>query len=47
MRIVAPAEIASVAWEGELIPPSTFKSPGSSKRPVVTIGQSEIWSAWR
>jgi hypothetical protein len=45
MRIVTPAEIASVAWEGELIPPPTFKSPVPPKRPVATIGQPEIWPA--
>lgn len=43
MLITTPYEIDSAAWEGELIaPPVSFRGQGS-KRPFVTIGQTEIW----
>ncbi len=43
MHIITPTGIESVAWEGELTPPSTAKAVGSDERPVVTIGEPEIW----
>jgi hypothetical protein len=45
MHIRTPAEITSVAWEGELIVPPTIKLPAPEKRPVVTIGRPEVWPA--
>jgi hypothetical protein len=47
MHIVTPAEIESVAWEGELAAPETSQlfGPTPPKPPVVTIGQPEIWPA--
>jgi hypothetical protein len=43
MLIVTPAEIESVAWEGELFaPPLSFRGE-ASKRPFATIGQPEVW----
>jgi len=45
MHIITPAQIESVAWEGELIPPPTAKFVDSAERPVVTIGRHEIWPA--
>lgn len=47
MQITAPSEIKAIAWEGALSVPETtraFKSP-TSRAPVVTIGQPEIWRA--
>jgi hypothetical protein len=44
MHILTPTEITSVAWEGELVPPSTLRS-GAPARPVATLGQPEIWPA--
>ncbi|HUU30419.1 MAG TPA: hypothetical protein VM123_21660 [archaeon] len=46
MHIITPAEIKSIAWEGELVSPSTtytysLKAP---ERPVATLGQPEIWT---
>ncbi len=44
MRITTPTEIQAVAWEGELFAPTvSYNSPGKSARPVVTIGQPEVW----
>ena len=45
MYIATPAEIQSVAWEGELFaPPSvSFSVRESSSRPVITLGQPEVW----
>jgi hypothetical protein len=43
MFITTPAEIQSVAWEGELFAPSVSFGGGPSKHPFVTIGQTEIW----
>jgi len=45
MRFLTPAEIESVAWEGELIVPPTIKAPAPPERLVVTIGQPEVWPA--
>jgi hypothetical protein len=47
MYIKTPSEIAAVAWEGELIPPENTYTYGlkSPQRPVVSIGQLEIWPA--
>ncbi|MBU0496233.1 MAG: hypothetical protein KKA73_24310 [Chloroflexi bacterium] len=44
MRLVTPAAIETVAWEGELVAPRTTRG-GSADRPVATIGQPEIWPA--
>ena len=45
MLIKTPVEIQSVAWEGELFTPPVSLSGGMTKRPFVTIGQPEVWSA--
>jgi len=45
MLITTPAEIHSVAWEGELVPPENALTPKSPGCPVVTSGQLEIWPA--
>ena len=45
MKITTPAEITSVAWEGELIEPALTLGPPPSDRPIVTIGQPTIWPA--
>src|SRR4051812_3459685 len=45
MLITTPASITSVAWEGELVPPENALTPKSPGRPVITIGQLEIWPA--
>ena len=45
MVITTPSEITSVAWEGELVPPENTYGLSSQQRPVVTIGQIEIWPA--
>ncbi|HEY0602955.1 MAG TPA: hypothetical protein VGD58_08585 [Herpetosiphonaceae bacterium] len=45
MKITTPTEIKDVAWEGELEAPAVSYAPSSSSRPVVTIGQPEIWTA--
>ena len=44
MHIVTPTEIKSVAWEGELIASTTTRAINRAQRPIVTIGQPEIWS---
>jgi hypothetical protein len=44
MHITTPAEIQSVAWEGELVAPVIVHGPGKMQRPVVTIGRPEIWT---
>jgi hypothetical protein len=41
MHITTPAEIQSVAWEGELVAPVIVHGPGKMQRPVVTIGRPE------
>lgn len=43
MHIITPAQIESVAWEGELTSPPTTRTVRSAARPVVTIGRPEIW----
>ena len=46
MDIVTPTEITRIAWEGELIAPSVHRGTLSpAKRPIVVIGQPEIWKA--
>ena len=45
MHIITPAQIESVAWEGELISPATARAVRPAERPVVTIGRPEIWPA--
>ena len=45
MHILTPAEIESVAWEGELIPSAAFKAPERPQPPLVTVGRPEIWPA--
>src|SRR5205823_452285 len=45
MEITTPTEITSVAWEGELIEPATARNVQPKQRPIVTIGQPEIWPA--
>ena len=45
MQITTPTEITSVAWEGELVAPAVSYSLSTQERPVVTIGQPEIWAA--
>jgi hypothetical protein len=46
MRIVTPAELEQVAWEGELEPlAETFKGPGGKAR--VAIGEPVWWPASR
>ncbi len=43
MPIITPTEIKNIAWEGELVEPGATKGPTRSLRPVVSIGQPEIW----
>ena len=43
MHVVTPAEIESVAWEGELVAPAVAYALPPPQRPVVTIGQPAIW----
>ena len=45
MQITTPTEIESVAWEGKLIAPEISYTLSTQERPVVTIGQPEIWPA--
>ena len=46
MHIVTPAEITSVAWEGELVAPEVMRAAKSLlQRPTVTIGRPEMWPA--
>lgn len=45
MRITTPTEITNVAWEGELEAPPVSYAPATGSRPVVTIGQPEVWAA--
>jgi hypothetical protein len=46
MHIVTPTEITSIAWEGELTPPEIMRSSlQHTARPVVTLGQRELWPA--
>jgi hypothetical protein len=45
MRILTPAAIESVAWEGELILPEIFMSSEPPPPPAVTLGKPEIWPA--
>jgi hypothetical protein len=44
MNITTPTDITSVAWEGELEAPVTTRAAAAASRPVVTIGQPEIWT---
>ncbi len=44
MLIETPAAIQTVAWEGELLASEALKTAGGV-RPVVTLGQPEIWPA--
>jgi len=43
MHIPTPAEIKSVAWEGELVESGIVKAATRGQRPVVSLGQTEIW----
>jgi len=43
MHITTPDQIESVAWEGELVPPSITRTVRPAERPVATIGRPEIW----
>ena len=45
MEIVTPAEIESVAWEGELVAPEMYRSAGPASGPLATIGRPEVWPA--
>ncbi len=46
MFLTTPVAIESVAWEGELVPPTVAMSEkGVEARPVVTIGKPEFWLA--
>ncbi len=45
MRIITPAKIKSVAWEGELVAPPVYMSILGGKPPTISIGQPEIWAA--
>ena len=45
MLITTPASIASVAWEGELVPPENTYAAKSPVKIRATIGQLEIWPA--
>ncbi len=45
MRIITPAKIKSVAWEGELVAPPVDKIILGGKPPTISIGQPEIWAA--
>lgn len=44
MHITTPAEIKSIAWEGELVESGIVKAATRGQRPVVTLGQPEIWT---
>src|SRR5262245_1537760 len=44
MHITTPAQIESIAWEGELIESGMVKGAQHSSRPVVSLGQPAIWS---
>lgn len=47
MHLTTPTAIQSIAWEGELFAPSVTFGAGKSSRPVVTIGQPEVWPVAR
>jgi len=47
MLIITPAEIESVAWEGELWMSGVAKTAAGNPNPVLTIGQTEIWPVER
>jgi len=43
MQIITPVSIEHVAWEGELAAPSIVYTTGGASRPVISIGQPEVW----
>jgi hypothetical protein len=45
MNFATPETIADVAWQGELVAPENSFGPKSPSRPLVTIGQIELWRA--
>lgn len=43
MLIITSSEIEAVAWEGELLLPNVTMSGVRGPKPIVTIGQPEVW----